>query len=122
VREITIVGSTRMVVYDDLEALEKIKIYDKSVEAPPHYETFAEFQYSYHYGDVTSPFLQLTEPLKVECQHFVECVRTGARPVTSGYEGLAVTRVLEASSLSLARGGANVSLAEVTAELARERA
>jgi predicted dehydrogenase len=122
VREITIVGSKRMVVYDDLEPLEKIKIYDKSVEVPPHYETFAEFQYSYHYGDVTAPYLQLTEPLKVECQHFVECVRTGARPVTSGHEGLAVTRVLEASSLSLARGGANVPLAEVTADLARERA
>jgi predicted dehydrogenase len=122
VRETTIVGSKRMVVYDDLEPLEKIKIYDKSVEAPPHYETFAEFQYSYHYGDVTSPYLQLTEPLRVECQHFIDCVRTGARPETSGYEGLAVTRVLEAASLSLARGGANVALEEVMAEQMRQRA
>jgi predicted dehydrogenase len=110
VRELTIVGSKRMLVYDDLEPLEKIKIYDKSVEVPPHYDTFAEFQYSYHYGDVTSPYLRLTEPLRVECQHFMDCIRTGARPESGGIEGLAVTRVLEASSRSLAMDGAKVGV------------
>ena len=63
-----------MIVYDDTEPLEKIKIYDKRVEAPPHYDTFGEFHYSYHYGDILSPFVKQEEPLKVECQHFIDCV------------------------------------------------
>ncbi len=58
VREMIIVGSKRMIVYDDNEPLEKIKIYDKRVETPPHYDTFAEFQYSYHYGDMYRPLHQ----------------------------------------------------------------
>ncbi len=121
VREITIVGSKRMVVYDDLEPLEKIKIYEKSVEAPPHYDTFAEFQYSYHYGDVVSPFLKLVEPLKVECQHFLDCIASGARPDTSGSEGLKVTRILEAANRSLALGGASVPLGGSPARIRTER-
>ncbi len=76
-RETTIVGSKKMVVYDDNEPLEKIKIYDKRVEAPPHYDTFAEFHYSYHYGDMQAPYLKQYEPLRLECQTFVDCVRNG---------------------------------------------
>ena len=71
VREMVIVGSKRMIVYDDTKPFEKIKIYDKRVETPPHYDTFAEFHYSYHYGDIYSPYIKLDEPLKIECQHFV---------------------------------------------------
>ncbi len=58
VREMIIVGSKQMIVYDDNEPLEKIKIYDKRVETPPHYDTFAEFQYSYHYGDMYAPYIK----------------------------------------------------------------
>jgi len=93
-------------VYDDTEPLEKIKIYDKHVEAPPHYDTFGEFHYSYHYGDILSPFVKQEEPLKVECQHFVDCVENATRPDSSGYEGLEVVRILEAASESLKKGGA----------------
>ena len=90
VREMTVVGSKRMVQYDDMAPLEKIRIFDARVDRPPHYDTFAEFQYAYHYGDISSPYLKQEEPLKTECQHFVDCIRDsknapelrGARPGT----------------------------------------
>jgi predicted dehydrogenase len=110
VREMVIVGSKRMIVYDDNQPLEKIKIYDKRVEAPPHYDTFAEFQYSYHYGDMYAPYIKQVEPLKVECQQFLECIRTGKKPETSGLDGLRVIQILEASSRSLKNGGARVEI------------
>lgn len=110
VREMIIVGSKRMIVYNDNEPLEKIKIYDKRVETPPHYDTFAEFHYSYHYGDMYAPYIKQTEPLKVECQHFLDCIRTGARPETGGLEGLQVVRILEASTKSLRNGGGRVEI------------
>src|SRR5260370_42102785 len=74
VRQMTVVGSQRMIVYDDTEPLEKLKIYDARVEAPPHYDSFAEFTYSYHYGDSYVPYIKQDEPLKLECQHFLECI------------------------------------------------
>jgi len=110
IREMIIVGSKKMVVYDDNEPLEKIKIYDKRVEAPPHYDTFAEFQYSYHYGDMIAPYIKQTEPLKVETQHFLDCIKTGKLPETSGLDGLRVIQILEASSRSLKNGGAKVEI------------
>jgi predicted dehydrogenase len=110
VREMTIVGSKRMIVYDDIAPLEKIKVYDVRVERPPHYNTFAEFQYAYHYGDTYSPFIKHDEPLRTECQHFVECINEGLVPLTSGATGLEVVRILEASSKSLKQQGAPVAL------------
>jgi predicted dehydrogenase len=110
VREMVIVGSKRMIVYDDNQPLEKIKIYDKRVEAPPHYDTFAEFQYSYHYGDMYAPYIKQTEPLKVEAQHFLDCIKTGKTPESSGLDGLRVIQILEASSRSLKNGGAKVDI------------
>lgn len=105
VRDMTIVGTKRMIVYDDVEPLEKIRIYDTRVELPPHYDTFAEFHYSYHYGDSYIPYVKQEEPLKVECQHFLECIREGKAPMTGGREGLEVVRVLEAASASLKLNG-----------------
>jgi predicted dehydrogenase len=110
VREMIIVGSKRMIVYDDNQPLEKIKIYDKRVEAPPHYDSFAEFHYSYHYGDAYIPYIKQVEPLKVETQHFLDCIRTGKRPETSGYEGLRVIQILEAASRSLQNKGERVPI------------
>ncbi len=108
VRQMTVVGSRRMIVYDDTEPLEKLKIYDARVEAPPHYDTFAEFTYSYHYGDVYIPHVKQDEPLKLECQHFLDCIREGNPPITSGRQGLQVVRILEAASESLQQKGAAV--------------
>jgi predicted dehydrogenase len=110
IREMTIVGSKRMIVYDDIAQQEKIKVYDARVERPPHYDTFAEFHYAYHYGDVYVPYIKQEEPLKTECQHFLDCIRQGTVPFTSGQHGLELVRILEASTESLKRSGAPVDL------------
>ena len=110
IRQMTFVGRRRMLVYDDTEPLEKIKIYDKRVETPPHYDTFAEFHYAYHYGDMYCPYVKQDEPLKIECQHFLDCIKSGAEPKSSGLDGLNVVRVLEAASKSLKNGGAMVAI------------
>lgn len=115
VREIVVVGTKMMLVYDDLEPNEKIKVYDKHVEKPPYYDTFAEFQYSYHYGDVHSPHLKQVEPLRVECEHFRDCILTGAEPISNGYQGLRVVQILEASSASLAAGGKSIQVCDPAA-------
>ena len=111
VREMTIVGTRRMIVYDDLQPLEKIRIYDVRVDRPPHYDTFAEFHYSYHYGDSYIPHIQQEEPLKVECQHFLDCIEKGLEPQTSGHSGLELVTILEAASASLKANGAPVNFA-----------
>jgi predicted dehydrogenase len=110
VREMTFVGSKKMLIYDDLEPIEKIKIYDKRVEIPPHYDTFAEFHYSYHYGDMYAPYIKQYEPMAAECQHFLDCIKTGQKPVSSGQEGLKVVQILEASSKSLNNNGGIISI------------
>jgi predicted dehydrogenase len=110
VRDMTIVGTRRMIVYDDLEPNEKIRIYDVRVERPPHYDTFAEFHYSYHYGDSYIPHIQQEEPLRVECQHFLDCIENGLRPLTNGHRGLELVKILEAASKSLKDQGSPVTL------------
>src|SRR5947209_11633907 len=112
VREMTIVGSRRMIVYDDLQTHEKIRVYDVRVERPPHYDTFAEFQYSYHYGDSYIPHLNQEEPLKEVCRHFIDCIQTSAQPASGGREGLELVRILEAASASLKANGAAVILSQ----------
>lgn len=121
VREMTFVGSKKMIVYDDTVPSEKIKIYDKRVQPPPHYETFADFYYSYHYGDIHTPYLQQVEPLKVECQHFLDCIEKKTRPLTCGENGLQVVEILEAAARSIGNGGGKVELSpvEALAELPR---
>jgi predicted dehydrogenase len=114
IREMTFVGTEKMLVYNDVEPMEKIKIYDKRVKVPPHYSTFAEFHYSYHYGDMYSPYVKQVEPLKVECQHFLDCIKTGAKSNSSGVEGLKVVQILEAASKSLKNGGGRVVISEST--------
>jgi predicted dehydrogenase len=110
VRQMTVVGSQRMIIHDDTEPLEKLKIYDARVEVPPHYDTFAEFTYSYHYGDAYVPYIKQDEPLKLECQHFLECIRENGVPLTNGRLGLEVVRILEAAGESLGQQGASVAL------------
>src|SRR5262249_24228712 len=112
IREMTIVGTRRMIVYDDLRPREKIRIYDARVERPPHYDTFAEFQYSYHYGDSYIPHIQQEEPLKRACQHFIDCIETNSQPITGGREGLEMIRILEAACASLKMNGAPVTLSQ----------
>lgn len=105
IRSTTVVGSRKMLVYDDVSALEKIRIYDKGVTVTPHYDTFGEFHLSYRYGDILIPRLDDSEPLKVACQHFVECVNDGVPSRSSGAHGLEVVRVLESAMESLGENG-----------------
>jgi predicted dehydrogenase len=105
VRRITIVGSKKMVVYDDVETLEKVRVYDKGVECPPYTDNYSDFQFSYRYGDITIPYIKFTEPLRLECQHFLECISEGTQPQTDGQAGLDVVRVIEAAQRSLRNSG-----------------
>lgn len=110
IREITFVGSKKMLLYDDIQPIEKIKIYDKSVNIPSHYDTFGEFTYAYHYGDMSAPYLKLSEPLKAECEHFLKCIRKSEKPLSSGENGLRTVQILEAATKSLKNDGAEVKL------------
>ncbi len=108
IRKTTIVGSRKMLVYDDIEPQEKIKIYDKGIEVPPYYDTYADFQFSYRYGDIHSPRIDDYEPLKKVCEHFIDCIQRERTPLTDGYSGLRVVSILEAASRSLKCSGRSV--------------
>ena len=99
-----------MIDYDYLDPLEKLKIYDARVDSPPHYNSFSEHTYSYHYGDIYIPYVKQEEPLKVECQHFLDCINTGALPISNGHAGMELVKILEASNESLIQRGAEVFL------------
>ena len=105
VRKMTIVGSKKMLVYDDISTNEKIKIFDKGVEAPPYYDSYAEFHFSYRYGDIYTPRINEYEPLKKECEHFLDCIRNDKSPRSDGYSGLRVVSILEAANNSLRNNG-----------------
>lgn len=105
IRRATIVGSHKMVVYDDTALQEKIRVYDKGVTYQPHYDTYGDFQLSYRYGDIQIPRIEEGEPLKIECDHFIDCIQTGNVPKTDGMSGLRVVSVLEAADISLNNGG-----------------
>lgn len=109
-RQITVVGSKKMVIYDDVATLEQIKIYDKGVKAIPRNETFGDFSFSYHYGDVVIPHIQHEEPLRVQCRHFLECIVEGKQPLTDGFNGARVVKILEAAQTSLDDGGRLVAI------------
>ena len=125
VRRLTVVGSEKMVVYDDVNADARVMVYDKGVTrkamAPGEYnfenaslgrfENYGEFQLLLRAGDVLIPKLDFVEPLKLECQHFVECIRDGRQPLSGGYDGLDVVQALEAAQQSLARNGARIEVA-----------
>jgi predicted dehydrogenase len=104
-RRITVVGSDKMVVYDDVAPQEKIKLFDKRVDKIRRTDTYGEFQFAYHYGSAVSPYIRFEEPLRVECAHFAECIVDGKTPLTDGVSGLRVVEVIEAAQRSLASGG-----------------
>jgi predicted dehydrogenase len=106
-RQMTIVGSHKMIVYDDVASEGKVRIYEKGVyrKGEPIY---GEYQYRVHSGDIHIPKIEMSEPLANEVAHFVECVRTGARPRSDGENGLRVLLVLEAAQESLRNDGAMV--------------
>ena len=108
-RRMTIVGSRRMVEFDDVHPTEKLRIYDKGYDRPPEFSDFAQYL-TLRQGDVHIPRVDMAEPLGLECRHFVGCIAQGTAPLTGAAEGLAVVRVLAAAQQSLERGGAPVPL------------
>ncbi|MBI4202796.1 MAG: Gfo/Idh/MocA family oxidoreductase [Chloroflexi bacterium] len=112
VRKVTVVGSQRMIVYDDVADEGKVKVYDKGVWKIPDDKApqFGEFHYRLHSGDIFEPKIDMVEPLAIECAHFIECIREGKRPITDGVNGLEVVQVLEAANTSLERHGAPVKV------------
>ena len=107
-RKITIVGAKKMVVFDDVEASEKLRIYDKGVRSPS-YDTYSEYL-SLRFGDITIPSIKMVEPLRTEAAHFVQCVESRKEPKTSGRDGLRVVNILVAAQSSLKHGGVPVKL------------
>jgi len=110
IRNMVFVGSKKMLVYDDISPNEKIKIYDKGVDKPKYYDSFAEFQFSYRYGDIYIPRVEETEALNSECNHFLNAIRNDTTPRSDGYSGLRVVRIIEAACKSLRESGAAVPL------------
>ncbi len=107
-RVMTIVGSKMMAVFDDIQPLEKIRIYDTGVELPPPSASFGEFPCSYRYGDIYCPRIQEVEPLKAETRSFIDAILSGERPKTDGWNGLSVVEVIEAADASLRDSGGHV--------------
>jgi predicted dehydrogenase len=99
-----------MLVYDDVSTQEKIRVYDKGMTVQPHYDTFGEFQLSYRFGDIYTPRLDDSEPLKNECQHFVHCIQKQEQPRSDGHAGLAVVRVMERACDSIRRNGEKLAV------------
>jgi predicted dehydrogenase len=107
-RKFTVVGTKKMLVFDDMQATEKIAIYDRGVGAPDDAMAYGE-DLTLRFGDITLPWVPLKEPLSIEVQHFLDCCDSGATPRSDGRDGLRVVRVLEAVDESMAAGGAPVS-------------
>ena len=114
-RKFTVVGSRKMVVFDDMEASEKIRVYDKGVDRGAGEIVSYGDALTVRSGDILIPKLSLQEPLTIECKHFVECVRTRTQPLTNGEDGLRVVKVLAAAQASLEAGGAPVPVASIGA-------
>jgi predicted dehydrogenase len=108
VRKFTIVGTKKMLVFDDMEATEKVWIYDKGVGAPTDALGYGE-DLTLRFGEISAPYVKLSEPLAIEMQHFLDCCALGMAPRSDGRDGLRVVRVLEAADESMAAGGAPVS-------------
>ncbi|MCP4631396.1 MAG: Gfo/Idh/MocA family oxidoreductase [candidate division Zixibacteria bacterium] len=103
-RMLTIVGSQKMVVFNDTESSEKIRIVDKGINISRDYNTYGEYL-SLRSGDIVIPSLPNVEPLKTECQHFIDCVKSRTQPRSDGNDGLRVLKILSSAQKSLEQNG-----------------
>jgi predicted dehydrogenase len=104
VRKVTVVGSQKMALYDDVDSEAPIKLYDRGVLNQKDYVSFGEYQFKLRFGDVHIPYIERKEPLKIECEHFLEAIQGKVKPLTDVHDGLRVVRVLEAAQRSLKNG------------------
>ena len=111
VREVVVVGSRKRIVFDDLNNLERLRIFEKGVSpSDTEVDSFGEFRFLVRDGDIISPKVEASEPLKNQCQHFLDCIENGETPVTDGKNGLDVVRVMTAIQKSLAKNGTPVEV------------
>jgi predicted dehydrogenase len=110
VRRTLIGGSSKMIVYDDLEPSEKIKVYDKGLKLGDQGDARYQMLVGYRTGDMWAPHVEITEALLTQANHFADCVRRGERSITGGEAGLRVVRILEAAAESMAARGRVVEL------------
>ncbi len=110
VREIVVVGSDKRIVFDDLNTLERVKVYEKGIRTTPEASSYGEHQVQIRDGDIFSPRIEVSEPLKNQIAHFLECVTEGRLPITSAWDGLNVVRVMEAIDRSIEQNGAPVEV------------
>lgn len=110
VRHTLIGGSEKMILYDDLEPSEKVKIYDKGVKVSQSSEAVYEMLVSYRSGDMWAPRLDTTEALQTEVLHFIDCIENNRQPETDGRAGLRLVRIVEAAELSLKGRGQLVEI------------
>ncbi len=108
-RHITLVGEKHMLTFDDTNLTEPVRVYDKQVAEDrtlsEFVDSFASFRMSVREGNITIPRIEMVEPLRTQCEHFLACIRSGRTPLTGGPEGLAVVRALEAIARSMGHGG-----------------
>jgi predicted dehydrogenase len=109
IRRITLIGSEKMVVFDDMEPAEKIRIYDKGADVKRGVETYAE-AIALRTGEIRIPKIPDEEPLRLECRHFIDCIVNDTRPRSDGADGVRVVRVLAAGAESLRLRGAPVDV------------
>ncbi len=109
IRKVTVVGSKKMAVVDDMESSEKIRIYDKGVDFTGNYTQYGEYL-SLRIGDIHIPYIKNQEPLKIECNNFVNAILTNTPPISDGFDGLRVVKVLTAAQESLNKGGEPVKV------------
>lgn len=112
IRKITLVGSKKMVVFDDVESAEKLKIIDKGVTGVS-YDSYGD-SLTLRFGDINIPHISMTEPLRVECQHFIDCIVEDKQPLSDGSDGARVVRILEAAQQSMDNDGTPVIIAKET--------
>jgi predicted dehydrogenase len=110
IRRTLIGGSQRMIVYDDLEPSEKIKLYDRGITVNSQPDSVYQLLVGYRAGDMWAPQLEATEALRIEVAHFVDCIERGTAPLTDGASGLRVVRLVEAASASMAARGRLIEL------------
>ncbi len=117
VRQLTVVGNKKMAVWDDMQPLESIRLYDKGLEERPSYDTFGQFQMILRDADITIPRIEMFEPMRRQAEHFVDCIRDGRQPLSDGRNGLSVVRALNAALESMQHQGRPVSIESVELEI-----
>ena len=110
IRRSIIAGSNKMIVYDDLESAESVKIYDRGITRDGKVSLSSTMGYQYRTGDILVPAIEIKEALHTAAKHFVDCIQNNTDPITNGEEGLKIVNILEAVDLSAKKNGKFVKI------------